>query len=113
MPTVLLFTIVTFILGSSAWADQDRPSLSHESPQSSCENRLATADQSADERIRELGRRGCCSWHGGVCGCGGPRLLCCDGSLSPSCPCAQPDAQGDSHTTPVRAPQPLRLQGNG
>ena len=32
-------------------------------------------------------RRGCCSWHGGVCGCSGGRALCCDGTLSPSCGC--------------------------
>ncbi|NBC34746.1 MAG: hypothetical protein GVY13_18900 [Alphaproteobacteria bacterium] len=34
-------------------------------------------------------RRGCCSWHGGVCGCSRDynRLRCCDGSLSPSCGC--------------------------
>jgi hypothetical protein len=32
-------------------------------------------------------RRGCCSWHGGVCGCSGSRILCCDGKLSPTCGC--------------------------
>ena len=31
--------------------------------------------------------RGCCSHHGGVCGCSGGRALCCDGTLSPSCGC--------------------------
>jgi endonuclease YncB( thermonuclease family) len=31
--------------------------------------------------------RGCCSSHGGVCGCSGGRSLCCDGTLSPSCTC--------------------------
>lgn len=31
--------------------------------------------------------RGCCSWHGGVCGCQSGRAVCCDGSLSPSCGC--------------------------
>jgi hypothetical protein len=31
--------------------------------------------------------RGCCSWHGGVCGCLGGRAKCCDGTLSPSCGC--------------------------
>lgn len=31
--------------------------------------------------------RGCCSWHGGQCGCSGERVLCCDGTLSPSCTC--------------------------
>lgn len=32
-------------------------------------------------------KRGCCSWHGGVCGCVGGRAKCCDGTLSPSCGC--------------------------
>lgn len=32
-------------------------------------------------------RSGCCSWHGGVCGCRNGRALCCDGKLSPSCGC--------------------------
>jgi len=35
----------------------------------------------------QLVKRGCCSWHGGVCGCEGGRVLCCDGTLSPSCTC--------------------------
>jgi len=32
-------------------------------------------------------KSGCCSWHGGVCGCRDGRALCCDGALSPSCGC--------------------------
>ncbi|MBN1663424.1 MAG: hypothetical protein JW943_07480 [Deltaproteobacteria bacterium] len=32
-------------------------------------------------------RRGCCSHHGGVCGCQDGRALCCDGTVSPSCGC--------------------------
>lgn len=32
-------------------------------------------------------QRGCCSWHGGVCGCEDGRAKCCDGTLSPSCGC--------------------------
>ena len=32
-------------------------------------------------------RRGCCSWHSGVCGCSGGRQTCCDGTLSPTCTC--------------------------
>ena len=31
--------------------------------------------------------RGCCSRHGGVCGCQNGRSKCCDGTLSPSCQC--------------------------
>lgn len=32
-------------------------------------------------------RSGCCSHHGGVCGCVNGRAMCCDGVLSPSCGC--------------------------
>jgi len=35
----------------------------------------------------EVKQRGCCSWHGGVDGCSGGRVVCSDGSLSPSCTC--------------------------
>jgi hypothetical protein len=35
-------------------------------------------------------RQGCCSWQGGVCGCYGYRVQCCDGRLSPSCTCQRP-----------------------
>jgi hypothetical protein len=36
----------------------------------------------------EMSRRGCCSHHGGVCGCSSTgRAECCDGTLSPSCGC--------------------------
>ena len=41
----------------------------------------------ADARIFDEAQRGCCSWHGGVCGCSAGRTACCDGSLSPSCRC--------------------------
>ena len=34
-----------------------------------------------------LTKAGCCSWHGGVCGCSGGRALCCDGTPSPTCGC--------------------------
>lgn len=34
-----------------------------------------------------LAKSGCCSWHGGVCGCSDSRAKCCDGTLSPSCGC--------------------------
>ena len=34
-------------------------------------------------------RQGCCSWHGGECGCNYAtgRVICCDGTLSPTCTC--------------------------
>lgn len=32
--------------------------------------------------------RGCCSHHGGVCGCNGGSALCCDKTISPTCDCS-------------------------
>jgi hypothetical protein len=39
------------------------------------------------EATNEPAKSGCCSWHGGVCGCSDGRAQCCDGTLSPSCGC--------------------------
>lgn len=37
----------------------------------------------------QIERAGCCSRHGGVCGCNKQlhRQKCCDGAISPSCGC--------------------------
>lgn len=42
---------------------------------------------SGDSSLDGAERRGCCSHHGGVCGCSNGRALCCDTTLSPSCGC--------------------------
>lgn len=50
----------------------------------------AVLPQECEETIlgnSQFAQAGCCSWHGGVCGCSGGRILCCDGVLSPSCGC--------------------------
>ncbi|WP_276953175.1 hypothetical protein [Helicobacter rodentium] len=39
--------------------------------------------------ITDVNRRGCCSKHGGVCGCEGKRVKCCDDTLSPTCKCGE------------------------
>jgi len=36
---------------------------------------------------QKIARSGCCSWHGGVCDCIGGRVVCCDGTFSPTCTC--------------------------
>ena len=39
--------------------------------------------------------RGCCSSHGGVCGCGKyGKQACCDGTMSPTCTCTPPKVYG-------------------
>lgn len=45
-----------------------------------CENRTFASREEAMQS-------GCCSWHGGVCGCSNGRKKCCDGTKSPSCTC--------------------------
>lgn len=46
-------------------------------------------------------RSGCCSWHGGVCGCG-----CCDGTpLSSTCAPYYPECYGGGYYPPVYVPQ--------
>ena len=48
---------------------------------------VETSPPSAMPESADLPNSGCCSWHGGVCGCNGGRALCCDNTLSPSCRC--------------------------
>jgi hypothetical protein len=36
---------------------------------------------------QKMARSGCCSWHSGVCDCIGGRVVCCDGTFSPTCTC--------------------------
>ena len=50
-------------------------------------NKLQQLIKSSDTKFTLIARSGCCSHHGGVCGCQGERQLCCDGTLSPSCGC--------------------------
>lgn len=38
--------------------------------------------------------RGCCSRHGGECGCVNGRSKCCDGTMSPTCQCFRDDVKG-------------------
>ena len=67
---------------------------------------FSSGKQAIDQQLVEedpagpVARSGCCSWHGGVCGCNYyGRVECCDGTTSSSCTCNAP--------TPER---PLGLQ---
>lgn len=56
-------------------------------PDSSCLSLPAPPSAPSDLPSELQARRGCCSWHGGVCGCLNGRVKCCDGTLSPTCGC--------------------------
>jgi len=58
MKTIL--TLAALLLSLTAYADEDV-----------CKK---LADEGATSA--ELARSGCCSWHGGVCGCSGGRAQC-------------------------------------
>lgn len=51
----------------------------------------ATTQDTRQTDLMQLARSGCCSWHRGVCGCQAGRVVCCDGTLSPSCTCHRDD----------------------
>jgi hypothetical protein len=95
---ILFISFISFIsFGSFAFAD--------EYANSNCRSESAYAQSCYGSSLENTGidsknlqftkldameeRQGCCSWHGGVCGCDelSGRLICCDGTLSPSCTC--------------------------
>ena len=81
----MLFEIaaVVFLAAGSVGTPPPRPiseqPLKVEEP-AKCKGRTFA---SAEEAMQS----GCCSWHGGVCGCSNGRKVCCDKTLSPSCKC--------------------------
>jgi hypothetical protein len=85
---MLRFLVVLLLALNTAYAADLEPTLpTSGTPQEviKCITTLSTLDKAAVERS------GCCSHHGGVCGCTGGRQQCCDGALSPSCTCHKED----------------------
>lgn len=82
----LLFAVVS--LAAAADTGHPTPDRAPNDPAAACQQPGASATDRADGEI-EQARRGCCSWHDGVCGCDSNvgRLICCDGTYSPSCGC--------------------------
>lgn len=78
---VLVFSIALLIRGASSFRT-DRPI---DNPTNST---VAVAVPAECLTLQDdpMGR-GCCSWHGGECGCQNGRDVCCDGTLRPSCTC--------------------------
>lgn len=60
-----------------------RPPISSKTELKDSTEKLAKVESKSKEQ-----RSGCCSWHGGQCGCDSSgRVICCDGTLSPTCYC--------------------------
>jgi len=84
---LLLMVAVVVLSGSfSALAQESQTQPSVPSKQQACES-LRQGGASPEQ----LAKSGCCSWHGGVCGCSLGRVTCCDGAFSPSCGCNKED----------------------
>jgi hypothetical protein len=77
-----LFLIVLFLFSSLTMADQNQPV-----PSPSCKQ------SEFNSNSKDMAQSGCCSYHGGVCGCSGGRAVCCDGAFSPSCGCHADDVK--------------------
>ncbi len=84
--------LVVFAFSVTAFADQQ--------PKPVGTNPAVCAQLKKDGASNETrARRGCCSWHSGVCGCSGTRVVCCDGTYSPTCTCNKKgSAQPDPHS---------------
>ena len=79
VPVLLLGFILALVPGAALLVENA------DSKTTECQ-KLRMAGASSEE----IARRGCCSHHGGVCGCEGGRTVCCDGVFSPSCECYAP-----------------------
>lgn len=83
MPKAFLVIVLVLASCSSALAESKR----QESIQISPIAPVCYQSPQDDNAPSLLAGRGCCSHHKGQCGCEGGRVVCCDGTLSPSCRC--------------------------
>jgi len=81
MKMAFLSLVLLMVMFSTAWADEPSQWKDFSQPTQVC------VQQADNDEPSLLAGRGCCSHHKGQCGCEGGRVLCCDGSLSPSCRC--------------------------
>lgn len=88
MRTLLFsFCLLLTMLTSSAWAEEPSREKASTSPSWVC------TEQVESDGTLSFAGRGCCSHHKGQCGCEGGRVVCCDGTLSPSCRCEKDEGQ--------------------
>lgn len=95
MKTLFAVIVASYMLASNCLAESKQtvcwqmPIVEQKEQQTPAIN-----DQEEKEKApqQQIARRGCCSWHGGVCGCSSDgRVVCCDGTYSPSCTCHHED----------------------
>ena len=81
---LLKMTAILFMVTTAA---TPLPQQSAPQPQPEKIERPASCEGRTFASAEEAKQSGCCSWHGGVCGCSNGRKTCCDGTKSPSCRC--------------------------
>lgn len=87
MKRIIIFSMCFFLCLSSLFAIEKQGTKSKQKL-SQTEKPIQTKEYKICYNSKNsIQRRGCCSWHGGVCGCVGGRAKCCDGTLSPTCGC--------------------------
>ena len=85
MRKLITVTVITFVLSFSAFATSSNNNVNTENKSNAAVCEKLKADNK--QNTTEYAQRGCCSWHKGVCGCTGGRVVCCDNTYSPSCLC--------------------------
>lgn len=81
MNRIILALVVVAALCSTSFADEMSQPKEANPPAPVC------SQPEDSKESMTLAGRGCCSHHKGQCGCEGGRVVCCDGSFSPSCRC--------------------------
>lgn len=90
MKKLILATVfIVFLFGSLAWADSSSKVQSSPNAPMTIQEGMCTENMTPEMLVK----RGCCSWHNGVCGCQNGRLVCCDGTYSPTCRCQSEEVE--------------------
>ena len=98
-PSIFIAALVASIFliqGSAAFADNATLNKCEQSPVAQTQTSqpllvMVSEIMGKDTALKQStpAHSGCCSHHGGVCGCSsdGEHAICCDGEESPSCDC--------------------------
>lgn len=81
-----ILVVILFLCASTCFAEDRENIVVQIKPMEAIQISCADTGLSLVQK-EELGQSGCCSWHGGVCGCSGGSVVCCDNTYSPSCSC--------------------------